>query len=40
LLRDLLSERRQQALEAAYAKLRQRYTVVVEEPALQVAEAR
>ena len=29
-LRDLLAERRQQALDAAYAKFRARYTVVVE----------
>jgi hypothetical protein len=39
-LRDMLAERRKQALEAAYAKLRQRYNVVVEPPAPQVAEAR
>jgi len=38
-LRDLLTERRAQALDAAYARLRQRYTVVVEPPAPQVAEA-
>jgi parvulin-like peptidyl-prolyl isomerase len=29
-LRDFLSERRQQALDAAYAKFRARYAVVVE----------
>jgi parvulin-like peptidyl-prolyl isomerase len=39
-LREVLNERRQKALEAAYAKLRQRYTVEVEQPKPQVAEAR
>lgn len=39
-LRDLLAERRAQALDAAYSKLRQRYTVVVEPPVPEVAEAR
>lgn len=38
-LRELLVVRRRQALEAAYAKLRQRYTVMVEKTPLQVAEA-
>ena len=40
-LRDLLSERRKQELDAQYAKLRARYTIVVEPPsAPKVAEAR
>jgi hypothetical protein len=40
-LRDLLNERRKQELDAQYAKLRARYTIVVEPPpAPKVAEAR
>lgn len=40
-LRDLLNERRKQALDAQYARLRARYAVVVEPPeAPKVAEAR
>jgi hypothetical protein len=40
-LRDLLNERRHQALEAQYAKLREHYTVVVEPPEVpKVAETR
>jgi hypothetical protein len=40
-LRDLLNERRKQELDAQYAKLRARYTIVVEpSPAPKVAEAR
>ena len=33
-LRELMSERRQKALDAAYGKLRQRYSVVIEQPTL------
>jgi hypothetical protein len=33
-LRELMSERRQKALDAAYRKLRQRYSVVIEQPTL------
>ena len=36
-LADLMSERRQQALEAEYARLRQRYTVMIEPPAIAAA---
>ena len=36
-LADLMSERRQQALEAEYARLRQRYTVVIEPPEIAAA---
>jgi hypothetical protein len=40
-LRDLLNERRKQELDAQYAKLRARYTIVVEPPTVpKVAEAR
>ena len=40
-LRDLLNERRKQELDAQYAKLRARYTIVVEPPqAPKVAETR
>jgi len=40
-LRDLLNERRKQELDAQYAKLRARYTIVVEPPqAAKVAETR
>jgi len=38
--RDLLVLRRRQALDSAYAKLRQRYAIVVEAASLRVAEAR
>lgn len=37
--RDLLAERRKQALEAAYTKLRQHYTVVLEQPKVELGSA-
>jgi hypothetical protein len=40
-LRELMSERRRKALDAAYVKLRQSYSVVIEQPTLPtIAEKR